>query len=173
MYRFQSLATEPGLIGTLCGFLIYIVSDIKEYKFANLIFWISGILSFSLAFYVIVSLKLLSQFNLKMILLIVSFFTVAFLLIPNFFQEHIVARVSGEEHGDNRSSVELDMKLKQSYNDDTLWFGNGYRSYDKFVTKGVAGAKPWIYQYGIISVFLLFLSYVEYFVHNSLKLGLV
>lgn len=172
MFRFQSLATEPGLIGTLCGFLIYIVSDIKEYKYAYYIFWISGILSFSLAFYIIAAIQISSKFNLKYIVVIAIICFFAYHYMPDFFEEHIVSRISGDEHGDNRSSVELDFMLAKSFENGSLWFGNGYRSYDSFVSKGVAGAKPWIYQYGIVAVVLLFISYMYVFIDYSKKKGI-
>ena len=53
MYRFTAVFTEPGVVGTFCAFFLAASGcEIRKNK-KDLIFLISGILSFSVAFYVL------------------------------------------------------------------------------------------------------------------------
>lgn len=52
MYRFTSVFTEPGVVGTFCAFFLAASGCHPKTDKRDLIFLISGILSFSVAFYV-------------------------------------------------------------------------------------------------------------------------
>ena len=58
IFRFQSLTEEPGVVGTLCAFILFTI-DRKKYKKEFYIFCLAGILSLSLAFYLLLLFGLL------------------------------------------------------------------------------------------------------------------
>ena len=172
VYRFQGLAEEAGLLGTLCGFLIFLVSNKKQYRVANIIFWISGILSFSFAFYALAIIKL--SHNLKHVKFLICFLVLSFCIysaFQEFFDGFIIERLMKDNHGDNRSAETLDIALSRSFEDGSLLFGHGKESHNLLkLEKGVAGAKVWIYQYGIICFIIIFLAYTKYYISKCKKM---
>lgn len=170
--RFQSLANEPGLIGTLCGLLLFVVGDIKQYRNGYYILWISGILTFSLAFYVFAAIRLITSVsnNKKQVFAILAVLAVLFVVFGSYIQELVINRIMSEGHGDNRSDEMLNLAFAQAVSDGTIIFGKGYRSYVSFIESGVAGAIVWIYQFGVIALILLFCVYNSIFKRKINKL---
>ena len=165
--RFQSLAEEPGLIGTLCGFLLFFTWKVKSMRFPFYVFLFSGIISFSLAYYVILLFFLIScfKFNFRNITLV---FLVSFLLYQ-VFKENIdlliLSRVDVENPVDidNRTSSIFDYYFEKAYNNGQLWLGVGAGNLPPQITMGEsggnAGAKKWIFQFGIIGFIIVFFAY--------------
>ena len=52
--RFQAFTEEPGLVGTLCAFLVA-TTEFRTHKWQVVVFVMSGVLSLSLAFYILFS----------------------------------------------------------------------------------------------------------------------
>lgn len=164
--RFQCLTEEPGFMGTICGFLIYILPVKGSNKWWGIIFWIGGLLTFSLAFYVLAFLKFVSKIkSLKFAVVGLLFLSVFYCFFKGFIDELILNRLfNSETHGDNRSSYIMTAAFISSYHNGSLWLGNGYLSHlDLNLEKGVAGAIVWIYQYGIIGCILMFWAYSKYY----------
>ena len=112
-YRFFGPYDEPGVVGTFSA--LFLISERLDFKkFENLILLVCGALTFSLAFYILVSFAYLF-FLLKRPVYIVPLLALL-LLVPivsktEIFQERITHRLqisSDGFSGDNRSSEALD-----------------------------------------------------------------
>lgn len=172
--RFQSLTEEPGLLGTLCAFLLFPTDDQKSLRFPWYVFLISGLLSFSLAFYVLASIFFISKIKTPKNL--VAVFIIA-LIGFNVFKDHvnrlIIERTSDTEEIDNRTTETFDRLIHLSYINNTLWLGNGDKklSLQLIADGGNAGGKAFIYKYGIINTCVLFLAYSFIFIAISKSIG--
>lgn len=164
--RFQSLANEPGLLGTLCGFLIFFTWKVKSMRFPFFVFIISGILSFSLAYYIFLAIFLFVNFRFKarniFIMLCLSF--VLYQSMKDYVENLLLSRVADAEDVedlDNRTSDTFNLYFNRAFEKGQLWFGVGVGNMPKQINNdgGNAGAKKWIYQYGIISFIVIFFTY--------------
>ena len=143
MYRFTSVFTEPGVVGTFCAF--FLAADdcnISKNK-QNKLFLISGILSLSLAFFVMViiafALKSLRKGGYKLFVGLMAILVFYFVFINiNFsspglsaLQDRLVITEDGLA-GDNRISEEAEKEYQAFLNGDleTLLFGYGYPKVD-------------------------------------------
>ena len=108
--RFQAFTEEPGLVGTLCAFMLACL-DLKQNKWQILIFVVCGILSMSLAFYLMFALWLVySAVNLKNIrgkILLIAFIFLIFCLAQNEVTELVAGRITGKSIAeiDNRGTA--------------------------------------------------------------------
>lgn len=163
--RFRSLTIEPGNVGTACGLLLFAVANSKKYRYQYVVFWISGFLSFSLAFYVLAIIHLISLKAKGLPFLAFAAGAVFFLSIQfsDLYNEFIVYRLEDKtlEEIDNRSHVDIDQLLTSSWNDETIWLGKGNyihgSRYDGTFANGIRGH---LYSYGIISVILVIIVYL-------------
>lgn len=169
--RFQSLADEPGRIGTLCGFLLFTVNP-RYYKKQFVVFIIAGLLSLSLAFYALLLCYLfISVLFFKKIKYAVGVGCV--LLIGYFYNQDkidymIIDRVQNgysNDELDNRVSYEFKRELNRFYCSEDIFLGRGYgASGDIVQTGGNAGLQRAIYEIGVLGVFFWFLIYNNLFV---------
>lgn len=166
-YRFESLCEEPGLLGTVCFFFL-ITLDVKKHKFHYIIFLVAGILSFSLGFYVIMGMWLISKvrsFSFIGLIIAVASFLIVFQFFGSIFEERIVQRVTEKDSlsaVDNRTNDVVDSKFAEIYEDGRIYYGLGNRSFYEWQAKtgGVsAGAKNFILQYGLIGLVILVISF--------------
>ncbi len=171
-FRFMSICEEPGTVGTLSFFLI-ITLDKKKYTREFVIFIISGMLSLSLAFYILTAFWLVlerrtisSNFHYLVPLAVIVYFF--FSIFGDFFNERIVERVSGKniEEIDNRSSETLKKKYNEVWNNGDIIWGIGNRSYYAWQSKAGssgAGLKKFMMQYGLIGTVILFFLFSRFF----------
>ena len=111
-YRFCAQFDEPGVVGTLCGILLF-ADNFNLKKWTNIVFLISGIFTFSLFFYVLVLFYIIIHASLKYKILIVSLLSLICCLLYN---DEIVYKLvfsrfeieDGEWVGDNRAIYEFD-----------------------------------------------------------------
>ncbi len=169
--RFQALANEPGLLGTLCGLLLYYTRRERKLRIPYYIFLLSGIISFSLAFYVILAIHFLFvvRLNLKGILAIVLIISASFYMLRDQFEVLLIERVVESEDIDNRTSEDFDDAFEKAYRQGILWLGVGYQNVEGLVSEsdgGNAGGKLWILQYGIIGVIIVFIGYGILYYHR-------
>lgn len=157
MYRFQSVFDEPGFLGTVCA--LYLAgekagrSDFDRYSFVLLL---SGIATFSLAFYIIlfVFILLLGVKSLKTLvygLLVASLVLAPFFYYTDFLDMYLLSRLElsdGQISGDNRSTQLLDQAFMAWWNSPSIMdvlLGIGYQNDGSsswkllFVKGGVAG----------------------------------
>ena len=164
--RFMSLCEEPGGLGTICFFLLTTL-DYKENRKTYLILLFAGLITFSLGFYVLITLWTLTQSRkLGFSQILLGALAIVFLMtyFSGFVEERIVERVAGRSLAeiDNRTDDEVTKKLVDISDDSRLFIGLGNRSYYEWQTSvggTSAGVKNFIFQYGIIGLSLLMIGF--------------
>lgn len=165
--RFMSLCEEPGNLGTICFFLI-ITLDFQRYKKQFLVLLLAGLITFSLGFYVLITLWVLTQIKkLKFYQIIIGFIAIIFMLtlFGDAFNDRIVERILNKnniEELDNRTNDQINNKLQEISYDYRLFVGMGNRNYYEWKGKmgGVsAGAKNFLLQYGALGLVVVIYSF--------------
>ena len=161
--RFQSLCEEPGCVGTLCGLLIFPLQRDKKHRFQYIVFIVAGILSMSLAFYALFLLHLLigRKFTITSCIL-AAIIVILFYYFKDSFEEGIILRLQSGRI-DNRLSEDFSYQFDNAWTRGELWLPHGQKS-----GSFGAGAKMWLWKYGIIAFIPLFLSYCYYY-YNKVK----
>lgn len=169
LFRFQSLAEEPGLIGTLSAFIL-ITINAKKYKIQTIIFAISGILSMSLAFYLLMSIWIISKISFRNFKLLISIFicvTVVFVIFNDMLMHMIFERVlNGLRLGtiDNRSSDLVNSLYKDVISSVNLMFtGVGLRTFLSMGADASAGFKKVVVEYGLIPILIAIFATCKFF----------
>lgn len=166
--RYMSMFDEPGVVGTICAMLIS-YKRIELRTFSGIVLMLSGLFSFSLAFYIILFLNI--AFNQKTYTRIL-FLTVSLFLLTSeagIFDTYVFSRlkiVDGKLSGDNR--VQTYFSRNYDYfvekGGDDLIFGRGPGSdvLDDKYNAGGSSYKYLVYRHGIVgvSLFLLFFIFV-------------
>ena len=172
--RFQSIAEEPGLVGTLCAFLLFLTSQMKNLKYPFYVFLISGILTFSLAFYAIAGFFfILNTKKIKHIFIVALIGGVVVFMVRDRFETLIIERIVDKniEEIDDRSTERFDSYFDDASRRGNLWLGVGFGNLPGDLHSGgkggVAGAKKWIYQYGFICFGIVFLTYNFLYFHRK------
>jgi hypothetical protein len=169
--KFMSIFDEPGVVGTLCALLIS-YKKINVKSISTIAILLAGIFSFSLAFYTILILNLLFNFNKRYALLFV-FMLIIFSFLPkeNIINTYIIDRlqfVDGGISGDNRTSTSFTYNYEDfiKKGGDDLLFGRGMgaEGFDDADNLGSSSYKVLIYRHGLIGVglFLLFFIYITW-----------
>lgn len=174
-FRFQSLMDEPGRVGTICSFLLF-TTNFKQYKKQFIIFVIAGIISLSLAFYIFFTLFLLVklvQSNTKSIIIGSLMCCLALGLFYGKIETFVIDRIDENEHVDNRTSYQFNQELKTYNNSNEIFFGKGNRTIEqRNWGGGNAGIKVKYYQFGIVGVTLMLLSFSFLFLNfNGISLA--
>lgn len=164
--RFMSLCEEPGGLGTICFFLLTTL-NFKDNKFTYLILLFAGLISFSLGFYVLITLwTIVNTRRLGFSQIILGALAVVLLItyFSGFVEERIVDRVVGRSvtEIDNRTDDAVTKKLIEISKDERLLWGMGNRNYYEWQTSvggTSAGVKNFIFQYGILGLSLLIIGF--------------
>ena len=176
--RFQSIADEPGRIGTLCGMLLFLTWRVRSLRIPFIVFTISGIISFSLAFYVLLSIFLVKHVRVSMKKMFVGIAVIGATIYVTYdrFEELIVMRIMADgevediEDVDNRTTEAFDKYFNRALENGQLWLGVGANNLPKGIELesrgGNAGAKKWIFQYGIVALALLFITFNKVFLRR-------
>lgn len=162
--RFQGLADEPGRMGTLCGMLLFLVRRLETKKFPFYVFLISGLLSFSLAFYVLLVIFLLTntQLSIRRSIAVLCFIGGFLLFVQDQFKEKILDRVADTENVDNRTDEVFDIYFQYAVESGLIWAGIGGEQVINISEEsgaGYGGAKVFLLQYGVICFIIIFLMY--------------
>ena len=171
-YRFQSLAVEPGNVGTFSALMLFATYGCKKYRIPYIIFFIAGVLSFSLAFYLLAAIQLIfigGRRNWSVVLGVVLIIAAGYYYLGDAFTYLISDRISGDS-ADNRSSYALEMAFKRAWEDGSLWFGRDSGSVSDNIDG--AGVKLSIYFHGIIGVAILVSAYVFIYISKVKQLHL-
>lgn len=163
--RFQSLTEEPGLIGTLCAFLLFVTGKDLKYRKQFYVFLASMVLSFSLGGYVIAFFYLffLRMKSIKKMCFVAAIFIFMAFLFGAFFQQLIYERLQSDDV-DNRTNEYFDRKFYHAFETGELWMGKGDLGYAASVEGKNAGGKVWWYHYGLVCFFVVFCCYNYIFV---------
>ena len=174
LYRFTSVFTEPGVVGTFCAF--FLAADGMKFKKSkkDIIFLIAGILSLSVAFYVMAIVALAFKFLRKggvkafsgFILIVVLYFVFINVNFNNFALQVVQQRLTITESGlagDNRMHEEARVVFENFLNSDLKTILMGYGNTDATTSAGIsvwqmsASYKEAIFQLGFIGYGLLIL----------------
>lgn len=170
-FRLHSMFEEPGVLGTMNILLLYSSNlNFKDWRIC--IFVLSGLLSFSLYFYIIFlflyvyvkGIKLKNLFVVSSVAISVFIF-----LIPNIenkdfdlsalvYNRFSTTDASRTFNGDNRSSMRFDDAYSKFCNNSdfiTILIGAGNNAHS-LIDPGIQTYKMFIYDYGFIYILLLF-----------------
>ncbi|MBR0036388.1 MAG: hypothetical protein IJP70_01970 [Bacteroidales bacterium] len=176
--RFRSIADEPGRIGTLCGMLIFLTWRVRSLRVPFIVFVVSGIISFSLAFYALLGVFLVTHFRVSLKRMIIGIAVIGATIYVAYdrFEEMIIQRIvaDGEvediEDIDNRTTEVFDKYFYRAFEDGQLWLGVGFNNLPKQIemesSGGNAGAKKWIFQYGFLALAVLFITFNKVFLRR-------
>lgn len=178
LYRFKGLCAEPGNMGTLCAFLLFATWRIKTLRFPFYVFLVCGLMSLSLAYYIFLTIFLLTNVkpSIKNFVIGLLVFAAFIFVFRDFFEYRIVNRlteVDDIEELDNRTTEIFDRYFYNAYDKGDLWLGVGSDNLPPQIYSsgegGNAGAKKWIFQYGIFGFIILFCIYnfVYYQISNK------
>jgi hypothetical protein len=161
LHRFMSVFDEPGVVGTLLALII----TYKKFTFnsvQNKIFLVAGLISFSLAFYIVMLLNLAfyKPLNIKYIVLFLFLGAGFYFLFPDTADTYLLQRatiVNGHIDSKNRLSAHGE-GIYQKFvikGGPELLFGNGQGASKNDKLEGFS-YKLLIYDYGIIGIILMF-----------------
>ena len=183
LYRFQSIFGEPGELGTILGMIFLFDDNYKKLKKERIILMISGILTFSLAFYIFVFFKfIISEIKVKNKLLIFILFLIFALtitpLIKNIGGGELYYRVYGriKTLNFNRKNNNAKLVLKEFYKNGNLIIGTR-ESINRKTNLDISSIEVILYErgflgLGILILFILFISNFFY-VKNKVKLRIL
>lgn len=176
LYRFKGLCPEPGNMGTLCAFMLFATWRIKALRFPFFVFLACGMISLSLAYYIFLFIFLLTSLrpSIKNILIGIIIFATFIFVFRDYFEDRIINRlteVDDVEELDNRTSDTFNRYFSKAFEKGDLWVGVGSNNVPSQVNNdgGNAGAKLWIYQYGIIGFVFIFCIYNFIYFQRSNK----
>ena len=167
--RFMGLCNEPGYLGTL-SFFVLITLDYSKYKKEYVVYLIAGLLSFSLAFYVLYSAWMLMKNiggikNVKRLLPIAGIVILLSIPFGSYFEERIIDRVNNKDDitdVDNRTSDVVDKKFEKYITSSDAIFGLGERNFynwKKQTGETCVGLKYVLFMEGIVGFTLMFLIF--------------
>lgn len=177
LHRFSSVFDEPGVVGTICGLLISIKKfNYKSFSWKIILF--AGLISFSFAFYIILCINIIFNFNknLKVAILIVILGLIANNIFHNAIENNIIKRFAIKDYrlvSNNR----LDEVFDQSYNKflsgdvTTVTFGIGQADLFKKDIIRVNVYKILVYKYGLAGVFtfICFFALATWFIAPTIR----
>lgn len=168
--RVCGIFNEPGWLGTTLGLLLcYEKFDIK--KLPNWIMLLAGLLTYSLAFILIVAVGFIVR-NIKYVKkwgAIIAFICIALFVIPHIETSNpqinrLISRLEFTQNGlkgNNRSSASVDKLLQETITSKKAFFGygDGYAEYYNSIKekKQVLTIKTEVINFGIIGTVLLYL----------------
>ena len=158
--RLCGLFNEPGLFGTIIA-LVLIADNINLKKIENIILLISGFLSFSLAFVILLVIALLIMIlhdfkNIKYLIIVsLSLFIIVPVLMEKFeIVAHLLERIrfeNGSLTGDNRTNDYFDFLYQQMFSDGKALFGYGH-GFNEIKQSGGLSYKKVVIEYGFLGV---------------------
>jgi hypothetical protein len=170
--RFSGMFDEPGVIGSLA--VIFLVADRFNLKTKqNIILLISGLLSFSLYFYVSILAYLIYLVSMKYRILIIFlcflFYSITIKIEAlNTLVWNRITIEDGSITGDNRSNDALDIIYQNFINSDDFLWGRGIE-YALYHADGASSYKIFLLAYGLIFCIVAFLAFTLYAYFNINK----
>lgn len=163
--RLCGLFNEPGYFGTVLA-LTLILDDCNFKKIGNIILIFAGVLTFSMAFYLLLGIyAMLRAFkNIATVLIFISVFGVFLSVIQNTqFEDpqiqHLVDRFTfdkstGEMSGDNRTDENFELAYQRMIDNGNLLLGEGM--YTKEGTNFTSSSyKTLIYKHGLLGFMVI------------------
>ncbi|NHB96448.1 hypothetical protein [Photorhabdus stackebrandtii] len=165
IFRFSAMYDEPGVVGTVSA-LILAASGFNLKRKINKIILLSGILSFSLAFYISIFIFLI--FKPKILLKITSITTITIFislsslknvsLIQYYVFDRFSLILNGFDKVDNRISLCFQNYFSDFLNHKDTFWGLGYNAYT-LTDCDVSSYITLIYDFGFFGFFLILIFY--------------
>jgi hypothetical protein len=135
--RFSSIFDEAGYLGTMLAFIL-VIENYNFNKKTNVIFFITGIFTYSLAFYslTIFGLFLFQRRSRRYIIIVAIIIMASYTFLGDNVNDLIVKRLSienGEIVGDNRGGAKLGLEMWDYLSNQNMLsfiFGNGFDAYE-------------------------------------------
>lgn len=176
IFRLQGMYDEPGVVGTICA-LILISDKMKLNNFFNIIIFIGGVMSLSIAFYIMILIYILFNlrkyfvFMIKMILISVIIYNLSPSSYKETIENKLISRFKIDNNynlsGNNRESgIQYNYIQYLSSNTKELLLG-----LDRFELDGSSSWKNILISSGIIgiSIILIFYSLIIFNLNFSLN----
>lgn len=181
--RFYGIFDEPGVVGTLNAFLLYI-NGFNLRKRYNWIYLVTGIFTYSFAFVVLFFVGIVFTFSkgflqvFKISALVALFSSFIFFLFKdnNTFQLAIINRIGNvSEKTEGRTSVYLNKFFDDFITSKDAFFGKGTSFYSEswHLFSGGQSYKIFLIEYGIVGFFLVFSLYLSISYRNKKIIGLL
>jgi hypothetical protein len=183
-FRYQSIFDEPGVVGSLSMLIIVMTDGKNGYRVSRFVALLSGVLSFSFAFYILLFVyigynglfKHKSRVKLLFIIPIlisvsVPFYSVISEEVPmvKTMENRFSLLMNGPEKASNRTSSTFDKAFYDFLNSNDIYLGAGKHAASKLDPAGNS-FKYYIYDYGVISFILInFIILFYCFLSNSNK----
>lgn len=181
--RLNAMFDEPGVVGTFSALLL-VANDLRlKGKLKNIIILIGGILSFSMAFYVLVPIAMIVKSFTKRSFKLATLLLIGLLLfqglmsiqtdniiVRNFFQNRFKI-VDGNIAGDNRTNESFNYEYSEFLhgNINKVLFGNGNNAaLNNPAMNESYTYKMLIYDFGIIG-FMMIVGWIFYASYYTMK----
>ena len=163
--RLCGLFNEPGYMGTVSA-LVLIADECNLRKWGNLAIFVAGMFTLSLAFFVLIILyfiihQIKHPVRLFTVILFVSIFlmSISNIRVENPAIQSLIERFDVEDgklSGDNRTSIQFDIRYHKMFEEGEALFGMGTsslsgRNFD------VSSYKTYIFRFGLVGYFILFM----------------
>jgi len=178
--RICGIFNEPGWFGTTIG-LMLCFENLDFKKISNWVLIIAGLLTYSLAFVIIMAVGFILRNieNIRKWILIATLLCFALFALPSIRTNneqinHLIARLeitSKGLSGNNRSSSTVDNLLKETLTSYKCMFGHG-DGYAEYIngeneTKQILTIKTELINFGIIGTFILYIVPLFFFLFSA------
>jgi hypothetical protein len=183
--RFQSIFLEPGQMGMITTFLLF-VNGFELKRKSVLIIFIATLLSFSLAAYLLLVISFtvyIIFYSKKPIVSIILFGVVLILMFFYFYNlnngDNLVNNliferlkfVDGNIAGNNRFSYDFDFYFQRFIDSNDVFWGIGDKLSQLSFERGSAGYKVFLVQNGFFGTLMVFLLYLFIVLNKRSKMA--
>ena len=169
LYRLCGIFNEPGYLGTVLAFVL-IVDNINIKKRENIILFIAGCCTFSMAFFVLllIFLALISYKKKWPVIILVLIILLYYVALPSIAASNsalgtLLQRftfVDGLFSGDNRSTILLNSTFDRIMSGTEKYFGQGYGYWAAVRTWGTSSYKSYFVDFGIVGFVVMYGLYL-------------
>ena len=166
IFRFSGLFDEPGIVGTISALLLA-VNGASFSKWQNKVILLSGILSMSLAFYLLLAILLMSKISIRIItlsLLILVVFSIIFpkgsnVILDRYVYDRAYSVIYDTGSVNNRTTDEFDNEFERYIATSNILLGEGRGMAEEISNEGFS-FKYFIYNYGLVAFLAINFIYI-------------
>lgn len=169
-FRFYSVYDEPGVLGTISSFLLFVHRyDLSKRK--NLVIFLGGVFTYSMAFYLLSFIGILFySFSRSLRKNLISFFVLLVLVIVGFnilnsipaFQKVVIYRMENfsDNSIDSRTNDNMNVYFEEYITSSQAFFGKGTAFLSQNQMNEGASYKLFLIEYGFLGLTLLIGMYL-------------
>jgi hypothetical protein len=170
IYRFSAIYDEPGVVGTVSALLL-VANGFKLETIRSKIILISGMISFSLAFYVLITIYIFLKRPILIVKLIMPILVVIFMiygelkdntLMERYLFDRIEQAIDDPQSKDNRVSSCFQSKFDSFIQYGDIYTGNGANAHSDSGCS-VSSYITIIYNHGYIGFILIIIFFIFLF----------